>query len=184
VSKGIFDRVLAFIGVEVIEEEEEEGSEQAEPRSRPRRRRRPAETYGAGPEVLLGGGEDRSGGRRGAWLRETTSRDVSSPRVVSFPTPRGAPGAGRSLQVLVVTPTGFEEVQSIAENLKAWRPVIVNLERCDREVARRVVDFLSGTVFALDGTTERVGHQIFFFAPANVEVSLDQRAGWADHHFG
>lgn len=83
----------------------------------------------------------------------------------------------KTVRMVVVEPTAFEEVQGIALNLRSRRPVIVNLERTDREVARRIVDFLSGSTYALGGAMQRVGGAIFLFAPHNVDVAAQNRDG-------
>lgn len=83
----------------------------------------------------------------------------------------------KNVRMVVVEPTAFEEVQGIALNLRSRRPVIVNLERTDREVARRIVDFLSGSTYALGGAMQRVGGAIFLFAPHNVDVAAQIREG-------
>ncbi len=83
----------------------------------------------------------------------------------------------KSMRMVVAEPTSFEEVQAIALNLRNRRPVIVNLERTDREVARRIVDFLSGATYALGGGMQRVGGAIFLFAPHNVDVAAQNRDG-------
>lgn len=82
------------------------------------------------------------------------------------------PGGGRPVRVVVADPTSFDEVQSIADQLKGRRPVIVNLEAMDKEPAQRLLHFLSGTIYALDGQMQRISTSIFLFAPPNVEVSL------------
>jgi len=83
----------------------------------------------------------------------------------------------KSMRMVVAEPTAFEEVQAVALNLRNRRPVIVNLEHADREVARRIVDFLSGATYALGGGTQRVGGAIFLFAPHNVDVASQNREG-------
>ena len=82
------------------------------------------------------------------------------------------PGGGRPVRVVVADPTSFDEVQSIADQLKGRRPVIVNLEAMDKEPAQRLLHFLSGTIYALDGQMQRISTSIFLFAPPNVEVAL------------
>jgi cell division inhibitor SepF len=81
----------------------------------------------------------------------------------------------KAMRMVVVEPAAFDEVQAIALNLRNRRPVIVNLERTDREVARRIVDFLSGATYALGGAMQRVGGAIFLFAPQNVDVAAQSR---------
>lgn len=78
--------------------------------------------------------------------------------------------AQRQVRVVVVEPKSFDHAQSIVENLKARRPVIVNLEYVETEVARRIVDFVSGAALALSGSQQKVGGGIFLFVPNNVEI--------------
>ena len=58
----------------------------------------------------------------------------------------------KAMRVVVVEPLAFDEVQAIALNLRNRRPVIVNLERTEREIAKRIVDFMSGATYALGGS--------------------------------
>jgi len=79
--------------------------------------------------------------------------------------------AQRQLKVIVSEPKEFDEVQAIADHLKARRPVIVNLEHADAELAKRVVDFVSGATYALNGSMQKVGNGIFLFVPDNIGIS-------------
>lgn len=79
--------------------------------------------------------------------------------------------ASKQAKVVLVEPRVYAEAQDIAENLKNKRATIVNLQRIDREQAIRIIDFLSGTVYALGGEIQRVGTNIFLCTPDNVEVS-------------
>lgn len=71
---------------------------------------------------------------------------------------------------MVTRPNSFDEARDVTDHLKARRTVIVNLEGTEAQVAQRIVDFVSGAVYALNGTVERVGSEIFLFAPNNVGV--------------
>ena len=77
------------------------------------------------------------------------------------------------LKVVVVTPESFDEAKDIAEHLKSKKPVVINLEGVEREVARRIVDFLSGAVFSLDGNIQKISSGIFLIAPYNVGIMGD-----------
>ena len=94
--------------------------------------------------------------------RTTTSR--KSGQVVSIHTQK-------QIKVVVMEPHAFEESQSIADQLKNRRPVIVNLENVDHNLAKRIVDFVSGTTYALGGNMKKVGNGIFLFVPSNVDIS-------------
>lgn len=74
------------------------------------------------------------------------------------------------LKVVVLQPESFEEAQVICDNLKSKKPVIVNLEELDVDTARRIIDFLSGSVYALDGNIQKVSNGIFLVAPYNVDI--------------
>ena len=86
------------------------------------------------------------------------------------------PGGGRQVRVMVYEPRAFDEAHQIADHLKARRQVILNLEQTDKELGQRMLNFLSGCIYALDGTISRVGTSIFLFAPANVEVARENEA--------
>lgn len=77
------------------------------------------------------------------------------------------------MRLMVVHPQSYEQGAVLAENLKNYRPVIVNLEKMPAEEARRLLDFLSGAVFALGGQVSRVSNGIFVFTPSNIDLSGD-----------
>ncbi len=81
--------------------------------------------------------------------------------------------ATTQLKVVVMQPENFEDAKGIADHLKAKKPVIINLENLDSDVARRVVDFLSGAVYGLDGNIQKVASGIFLIAPYNVSIMGD-----------
>lgn len=76
-----------------------------------------------------------------------------------------------SAKVVLVEPRVYAEAQDIADHLKNRRSVVVNLQRIERDAAKRIVDFLSGTVYAIGGDIQKVGSDIFLCTPDNVEVS-------------
>lgn len=77
----------------------------------------------------------------------------------------------KQVKVVVLEPTAFEESQNIADQLKNRRPVIVNLENADHNLAKRIVDFVSGATYALGGNMQKVGQGIFLFVPNNIDIS-------------
>ena len=79
--------------------------------------------------------------------------------------------ANRGSQITKRVPTSLADAQRAAEDLKERRPVIVNLEKADDELARRVIDFISGVTYALNGFYERVGEKVFLFTPANIVIA-------------
>jgi cell division inhibitor SepF len=77
----------------------------------------------------------------------------------------------RGGQITKRMPRSLADAQKAAEDLKERRPVIVNLEGSEDELARRVIDFISGVTYALNGFYERVGDKVFLFTPANIIIA-------------
>jgi cell division inhibitor SepF len=77
----------------------------------------------------------------------------------------------KNARVVLTEPRTYDEAQEIADQLKNRRSVIVNLQRVRRDQAIRIVDFLSGTVYALGGNISKLGPDIFLCTPDSVEVS-------------
>lgn len=74
------------------------------------------------------------------------------------------------LKVVVRTPLSFENAKDIADHLKAKKPVVVNLENVDVPIAKRIIDFLSGAVYAVDGNIQKIADKIFLIAPYSVGI--------------
>ena len=78
--------------------------------------------------------------------------------------------AQKSSKVVLVEPRVYAEAQDISEQVKNKKAVVVNLQRIDREQGILIVDFLSGTVYAIGGDIQRIGTDIFLCVPENIEV--------------
>lgn len=76
-----------------------------------------------------------------------------------------------SSKVILCEPRSYNEAQEIADNMVNRRAVVVNLQRVDHQQAKRIVDFLSGTVYAINGDIQKLGAETFLCAPDNVDVS-------------
>ncbi|MFB6363814.1 cell division protein SepF [Paenibacillus elgii] len=76
----------------------------------------------------------------------------------------------KNVRVILNEPRSYEETQEIADHLRSHRPVVVNLHRVRPDQATRIVDFLSGTVYALSGSISKIGPNIFLCTPDNVEI--------------
>ncbi len=77
------------------------------------------------------------------------------------------------LQVVLCMPEGYDEAASIADNLNAKRTVVLNLEGTNRDVARRLLDFISGAAYANNGKIKRVANSTYIVTPYNVDVMGD-----------
>ena len=85
-------------------------------------------------------------------------------KVVAMPQPQ-------QVKMVISQPTNFEQSDEICSFLKEKKSVIVNLEYVNKDVARRIVDFISGGVYALDGYIQKVSNSIFLVAPSNYEIT-------------
>ena len=77
------------------------------------------------------------------------------------------------VRMKICKPTSFEQSEEICNELKEKKSIIVNLEYVNKDVARRIVDFISGSVHALDGHIEKISNSIFLVAPFNYEIVND-----------
>ena len=77
----------------------------------------------------------------------------------------------QAIKMVISQPTTFEQSEEICSLLKEKKSVIVNLEYVSKEVARRIVDFISGGVYALDGHIQKISNSIFLIAPMNYEIT-------------
>ncbi len=77
------------------------------------------------------------------------------------------------LKLVVMQPETFDDARDIANHLKNKKPVVMNLEFVEKDIARRIVDFLSGAVYALDGNIQKVSNGIFIITPYNVGIMGD-----------
>lgn len=150
-QKGFLDRVLQFMGIHEEEEPEEAPLPNPEPQQ---------------PQV-----------RNSAALPVANATDPNKKkgRLVSLPGPNRG---GAQVRVSLVHPRSYEEVEQIADHLKDRQPVIVSLDGVDKAVSRRIIDFVSGTTYALDGTVHRIGEGIFLFAPIHVTIDADIARTW------
>ena len=101
-----------------------------------------------------------------------TSNKYNSKNVVTM---NPSAGTGYSnyenSKMCLFEPRVFSDTQDIADELKNRRATLVNLQRIDKVSAKRIIDFLSGTVYAIGGDIQRVGADIFLCTPDNVEVA-------------
>lgn len=82
----------------------------------------------------------------------------------------GMPGV-QQVKVIISQPNSFEQSEEICEHLKEKKSIIVNLEYVNKDVARRIIDFISGAVYALDGNIQKISNSIFLVAPYNYEIT-------------
>ncbi len=86
------------------------------------------------------------------------------------------------VQVVLVKPEQFSDAPSIADNLKSKRTVVLNLESTNRDIARRLLDFLSGCAYADEGSIKRVANSTYIITPYNVDVLGDDILDELEHN--
>lgn len=107
-------------------------------------------------------------------FQETDEPELETP---SFDARRNQRGANvvsihsqKNVKLILNEPRSYDEAQEIADHLRSHRAVVVNLQRVRNDQALRIIDFLSGTVYALSGSISKIGGNIFLCTPDTVEI--------------
>ena len=79
----------------------------------------------------------------------------------------------QQVRMVITQPTSFEQSEEICGYLKEKKSVIINLEYVNKDVARRIIDFVAGAVNALDGHMQKISNAIFLVAPMNYDIASD-----------
>ena len=144
---GVFDKFKDMIGVDDYEDELLEGDEGGYDSSY-------YEPQDTEPATGVFGGSKRSG-----TVVSMQDNDVST--ITS------------AFQLVIIEPEGFEDCSKLVDDLKNRKPVILNLEKLDIELARKIFDFLGGATYALNGSVQKVANNIFVFAPESVGIDSE-----------
>lgn len=83
--------------------------------------------------------------------------------------------------MVVVNPQNYEDAEKIGDHLKESRPVVMNMEKTEEEQARRIVDFVQGIMYALDGRIDHISENIYLCAPNNMSVSRESFTNVNEH---
>ncbi len=92
-----------------------------------------------------------------------SSRLRQKSNVISLP-------SAKQQNIVIMEPMDLNEAREVADNLKCRKPIIVNLQKAEKEMARRIVDFISGVTYALEGNVQKVQEEIFLFTPSNISI--------------
>lgn len=175
---SLYSKFLDFIGIEESDEEEEGRDdyyqdERNYDRSYDRNDRSERMDRGGsrGQDNVVdfnnnNGGNGGNGGGRNTSSRQSSSRHDRGPVATSG---ANLPISG-GMKMIVYHPVSYEDTQAIIDNLKNRKPVIVNMEELEVDCAQRILDFLSGAVYALNGTMCKISRGIFVVAPNNYDV--------------
>lgn len=85
------------------------------------------------------------------------------------------PVSSGSGKVHVVEPRNFNDAQRVADKYKCDTPVILNLQQVEANLSKRIIDFVSGLTYALDGGIQKVADKVFLLTPKNIEVSAEEK---------
>jgi len=99
-------------------------------------------------------------------IEESRERSFFGKKIVNMP-------QTQQVRMVICQPTTFEQAEEICSYLKNRKSVIVNLEYVNKDVARRIVDVMSGAVHALDGHIQKISNSIFLIAPTYYEISTE-----------
>ena len=107
---------------------------------------------------------------------------TAAPKAAPVTTSTGFKGSvvsmstGSKQEVVLFRPTSFNDTSKAADDLRSRKAIVLNLENVDKAMSRRVVDFLSGCVYALDGSVKKVAQSAYIFCPHNMDVVGDLEA--------
>ena len=149
---GIFGKFGKLVGVEEIDDEitEEEIQAAASQFERKSMDTKSSFTSGAGKSEQKDGGKVQGQGI-GKHMGHNTS----------------------PFKLVVTEPKAFDECPKLVDNLKSKKPVIINLEKLESDIARKMFDFLSGATYALNGNVQKISNNIFVFAPESVDITAN-----------
>ncbi len=111
--------------------------------------------------------------------QRTTTAPTQQNRVVEFSNPR--PKSPNMNEVYVMIPHDSSESQTVTDFLKAGKTIVLNMSGLDTMTAQRIIDFVAGSTYALDGSLQAISDNIFIAAPSTIEVSGDLRQLLSDN---
>ena len=106
--------------------------------------------------------EDEEVEEKRVWGKRNNNKIVSMPQM-------------QQVKMVISQPTSFEQSENICDLLKEKKSVIINLEYVNKDVARRIIDVVSGAVHALEGHMQKISNSIFLIAPYNYDIATDSK---------
>lgn len=155
---GVFNKLKDLVGIEEIEDDEitEEEVKQAEAK---------LERKTVEPRTSYNNSYRENNMKEIKSIKDSTDHKV-------MPIQRTSERTG-AFKMVVIEPAGFEDCSRLVDDLKARKPVIINLVNLEPTVARKIFDFLSGATYALNGNVQKIADSIFVFAPENVDIAAN-----------
>ena len=164
---GFIDKLKEVVGIEIEDDDEDEVevTEEKNPAAREVREARPVRETREVKEEKKAAPAAEVRKPAAAPRMETVARTEVTRQTM------GGNKYTSQFKMVVIEPNGFEECPKLVDSLKAKKPVIINLENLETDIARKIFDFLSGATYALNGNVQKVTNNIFVFAPENVDVT-------------
>ncbi len=103
-------------------------------------------------------------------IRPLDFKEVVPPMQSMAKPDRSSMNQSGPFKMVVIEPKSLDECRKLVDNLRARKPVIINLEKVETDLARKMFDFMGGATYALSGTVQRVNQNIYIFAPNNVNI--------------
>ncbi|MDR1028583.1 MAG: cell division protein SepF [Clostridiales Family XIII bacterium] len=166
---GFFTKIRTLVGMEdedYMEDEAEEELVQEKENSRVSRLGLEDERFAVSRERMRDAGRSR--------MTSSFASGVSAERenVISMQD-KTLKAITSQFKIVVIEPRSFDECPKLVDSLKSRKPVIINLEKMETDMARKIFDFLSGATYALNGNVQKIANNIFVFLPENVDVSTN-----------
>lgn len=165
---SFLNKLMVFIGAEARDEREGYGMDSV---PEPSRETQPQSTNRNSTTRDRDGEREREPQRRNTSSSMGSRRSYDDGHVAATPQMGASSISADAVRMVVFQPQTYEDTQTIIDNLKARKPVIVNLESLNVDVAQRVLDFISGAIYALDGSVRKVSKGIFLLAPKGIDIS-------------
>lgn len=149
------------------DEDEDDFDEEYEPKSKAVNGRSSASTYTAAAT------QSASAAKKSKFVKpaKNTATASNNTKLVSF----NNRNQGGSQQVFVIKPDEFDDAQMIIDHLKGGQAIVINMEGMELSTAQRIIDFIAGACYSLDGSLQAISGNIFIAAPADIYVSGDLR---------
>jgi cell division inhibitor SepF len=175
---AIMDNLKRLVGLEEEEDFEDDYEDEEYYDAPPRKPAQPS-SRGLGP---VDPGHERIWDQQ----RRQSSRHEQQPARKSYSEGNVVPinpnvvDITRRYKIVVVEPKSLEDCPKLVDNLKARKPIIINLEKVETETALKIFDFLNGATYALSGNVQKISNNIFVFLPENVDVQASSDKGKID----
>lgn len=98
---------------------------------------------------------------------KTKSDDRPNAKIVSL-------NKKKNYKLIFHSPDSYNEVKNVVDDLKDRSPIILNIEGLEKNQARRILDFISGAVYGINGSVQKVGSDVFLFTPSNIQIDGEE----------